>query len=56
MIKDFAFSTVPPSDKLSTDGVHVGVLGYSWNTVTEELFLGGSTYSSRQGSQVEALR
>ena len=39
VIKDFAFSTVPPSDKLSTDGAHVGVLGYSWNTVTEELFL-----------------
>lgn len=38
-IKDFAFSTLPPSDKLSTDGVHVGVLGYLWNTVREELFL-----------------
>ena len=39
VIKDFAFSSVPPSDKLSSDGQHVGVLGYSWNTVTEELFL-----------------
>ena len=38
-IKDFAFSTVPPSEKLSSDGVHVGVLGYSWNTVREELYL-----------------
>ena len=39
VIKDFAFSSVPPSDKLSADGQHVGVLGYSWNTTTEELFL-----------------
>ena len=38
-IKDFAFSTIPPSDKLSTDGVSVGVLGYSWDTVAEELHL-----------------
>ena len=39
VIKDFAFSSTPPSDKLSADGEHVGVLGYSWNTITEELFL-----------------
>ena len=39
VIKDFAFSSIPPSEKLSADGHHVGVLGYSWNTVTEELFL-----------------
>ena len=38
-IKDFAFSSVPPSEKLSTDGHQVGVLGYSWATVTEDLFL-----------------
>ena len=39
VIKDFAFSSIPPSDKLSSDGVHVGVLGYMWNPVTEDLFL-----------------
>ena len=38
-IKDFAFSTRPPSDKLSADGEHVGVLGYQWHTVKEQLFL-----------------
>lgn len=38
-IKDFAFSTRPPSDKLSADGVHVGVLGYLWDTVKENVFL-----------------
>ena len=38
-IKDFAFSTIPPSDKLSTDGVHVGVLGYAWDTVAEMVYL-----------------
>ena len=39
VIKDFAFSTIPPSEKLSADEVHVGVLGYSWNTVDEKLYL-----------------
>ena len=39
VIKDFAFSSIPPSDKLSSDGVHVGVLGYMWNPVSEDLFL-----------------
>ena len=38
-IKDFAFSGIAPSDKLSNDGNHVGVLGYSWATVTEDLYL-----------------
>ena len=38
-IKDFAFSGVQPSDKLSSDEEHVGVLGYSWATVSEDLFL-----------------
>ena len=38
-IKDFAFSGISPSDKLSSDEEHVGVLGYSWATVTENLFL-----------------
>ena len=39
VIKDFAFSATPPSEKLSVDGIHVGVLGYSWATISEELFL-----------------
>ena len=38
-IKDFAFSGAPPSEKLSTDGCQVGVLGYSWATVAEDMFL-----------------
>ena len=38
-IKDFAFSGIAPSEKLSSDGCHVGVLGYSWATVEEDLFL-----------------
>ena len=39
VIKDFAFSDTPPSEKLSADGIHVGVLGYLWATIDEKLFL-----------------
>ena len=35
VIKDFTFSGSPPSDKVSANGVTVGVLGYTWDPVKE---------------------
>ena len=38
-VKEFTLSGEPPSEKVSEDGVHVNLVGYLWNPVTDTLGL-----------------
>ena len=38
-VKAFAFSGMPPPEEMSGDGIHVGVLGYLWDTLKDSLKL-----------------
>ena len=38
-VKDFTLSGAPPSDKVSSDGVHVSVVGYLWDCESDTLKL-----------------
>jgi hypothetical protein len=38
-VKDLTFSGQPPSDKVSSDGVHVGLLGLQWNTLEDIIMI-----------------
>ena len=38
-VKEFTFSGLPPTEKVSTDGATVGALGYLWNSVEETVSL-----------------
>ena len=38
-VKDFSLSGQPPTEKVSSDGVHVSIVGYLWNCVEDTLAL-----------------
>lgn len=38
-VKDFTFSGKSPSDKVSSDGINIGLVGYLWDPVKDELKL-----------------
>jgi len=38
-VKDITYSGTPPSDVVSPDGIHVGLLGMKWNTVEDIIMI-----------------
>ena len=53
-VKEFTFSGLPPTERVSTNGATVGALGYVWNSVEESISLcikpvaSGNTKGSRK--------
>ena len=38
-VKDITYSGIPPSEVVSSDGIHVGLLGMKWDTVKDVIML-----------------